>query len=259
MSNVKGFEDVLDDLCLRFLLNCPEEVYCSYERFCFQLEGAHWFYEDFYRQANLELPKLTFEKFSVLIFQHLKLPENDLLQEIKNFTKYKHKIPVYGAILFLENNEDKILLVQHFRSQTWGFPKGKINKDESEEACAIREVREEIGFDISKLINSNFYYQLPNQSGKLFIIKGINKNQKFKSETRNEICKIQWHNINEIKKDSDHFFKVNNIILDIKKRKIIKQNGTINYIKNVDIEKQNGTNYINNVDIEKQLKIKKNK
>ena len=42
------------------------------------------------------------------------------------------------------------LLVQPYMSRTsWGFPKGKVNKDEKEFNCAVREVLEETGFDIT--------------------------------------------------------------------------------------------------------------
>jgi hypothetical protein len=40
--------DVLNDLELRFILNLPEEELNSADRLFFQLEQAHWFYEDFY-------------------------------------------------------------------------------------------------------------------------------------------------------------------------------------------------------------------
>ena len=35
----------------------------------------------------------------------------------------------------------------------YGFPKGKQNKDETPSQCAVREVFEEIGFDINSIIN----------------------------------------------------------------------------------------------------------
>ena len=37
---------------------------------------------------------------------------------------------------------DKVLMVKGWNAKaSWGFPKGKINKDEKESECAIREVR----------------------------------------------------------------------------------------------------------------------
>jgi mRNA-decapping enzyme subunit 2 len=40
------YNQVLEDICSRFLLNCPEEEYDSFERLFFQIEEAHWFYSD---------------------------------------------------------------------------------------------------------------------------------------------------------------------------------------------------------------------
>ncbi len=38
----KKLLDILDDLCLRFIINLPEEELVSMERICFHLEAAHW-------------------------------------------------------------------------------------------------------------------------------------------------------------------------------------------------------------------------
>ena len=47
--------DVLGDLCLRFILNVPSEELRSTERLLFQVEQAHWFYEDFVRDDQPHL------------------------------------------------------------------------------------------------------------------------------------------------------------------------------------------------------------
>jgi hypothetical protein len=46
---------------------------------------------------------------------------------------------------------DKVLLVKGWSNKSsWGFPKGKINKDEKEIDCAAREVQPTISNSISK-------------------------------------------------------------------------------------------------------------
>lgn len=46
-----------------------------------------------------------------------------------------------GAII-LDPSMEKCLLVRGWRSvDGWGFPTGKINKDEADDACAVREAR----------------------------------------------------------------------------------------------------------------------
>jgi mRNA-decapping enzyme subunit 2 len=50
-------------------------------------------------------------------------------------------VPVMGAIM-LNPALDKCLLVKSWGSNgAWGFPRGKISKDEADADCARREVR----------------------------------------------------------------------------------------------------------------------
>lgn len=70
-------------------------------------------------------------------------------------------MPVNGGIL-LDPTMNKCLLVRGYKSgASWGFPRGKVAKDESDMACAIREVLEETGFDISSRINAEDYVEVP--------------------------------------------------------------------------------------------------
>ena len=64
----------LDDLCVRFIVNLPQEELLSVERICFQIEEAQWFYEDFIRPLDPHnLPSMHLRKFSQLMFQHCPL------------------------------------------------------------------------------------------------------------------------------------------------------------------------------------------
>jgi len=57
------------------------------------------------------------------------------------FNKFKRNVPVMGAIL-LDARMEHVLLVRGFKGAScWGFPRGKIMKDESDADCAVREVR----------------------------------------------------------------------------------------------------------------------
>lgn len=57
----------------------------------------------------------------------------------------------------------------------YSFPKGKINQNETGQQGAIREVWEEIGFDITKLISENNFieYNKNNKKKKMYIVLGI--------------------------------------------------------------------------------------
>lgn len=53
----------------RFIVNLPQEELDSIERICFQIEQAHWFYEDFIRPQASHLPSYSLRKFSELVFK----------------------------------------------------------------------------------------------------------------------------------------------------------------------------------------------
>ena len=69
-------------------------------------------------------------------------PFQHQLEEIYfRFNAYKQTIPTMGAII-LDPSMERCLLVRGWRSvDGWGFPTGKINKDEADDACAVREAR----------------------------------------------------------------------------------------------------------------------
>jgi ADP-ribose pyrophosphatase YjhB (NUDIX family) len=70
-------------------------------------------------------------------------------------------------VFIYDPHEDRVLLVQS-RGHLWGPPKGTLNIGEQERHCAVREVKEETGLDISpddftkavKIRNRAIYYYL---------------------------------------------------------------------------------------------------
>ena len=57
-----------------------------------------------------------------------------------------------GAVVYrIEDGRRKFLLIRNRRSAHWGFPKGHIEKGETKEETAIREVLEETGLHIKIL------------------------------------------------------------------------------------------------------------
>ncbi|KAJ3143880.1 mRNA-decapping enzyme subunit 2, partial [Irineochytrium annulatum] len=195
-----SFRDVLDDLQSRFIINVPSEELSSVERICFQIEQAHWFYEDFVREENTSLKTFSLKNFSARFFAHCPLLEkwaNDHESAFQTFMEYKVRVPVCGAII-LNEKLNKVLLVRGWKSHaSWGFPKGKINKEEAELECAVREVLEETGFDISAHIRENEYVErtMKDQRIRLYIITGVPETTTFVTQTRKEIGDIKWHNL----------------------------------------------------------------
>ncbi len=65
-----------------------------------------------------------------------------------------------GAVLYREQSDEiKFLLIYSKRNGEWGFPKGHIEKNETETEAAVREIFEETGIKVSeKDFNRNFRF-----------------------------------------------------------------------------------------------------
>lgn len=197
-----SLDDVLVDMAVRFILNCPDEDLLAFERFFFQVEEAHWFYEDFARVSHPALPHFRIKNFVERLFEAvpiLKRYIDDPMVGLAKFKSYKSLIPVRGGII-LNEKMDKVLMVQPWRSKVWVFPRGKINKNESDEKCAIREVLEETGFDMSAYLNPNDFIEVTRQNKniRLYVVKGVPMDTVFETQTRKEISEIKWHSINNL-------------------------------------------------------------
>ncbi|KAJ2462282.1 mRNA-decapping enzyme subunit 2 [Coemansia sp. RSA 2322] len=203
MFEYATFAEVLDDLASRFIINVPEEELQEIERICFQIEQAHWFYEDFVREINPSLPSMSLKTFAARMFKHCPLLSqwaHNAEVAYQTFLDYKFKVPVCGAII-LNEGLDKVILVKGWSSRaSWGFPRGKINKDEPEWLCAQREVIEETGFDILPFLVEKHKIEITQADQKimLYIIPGIPESTQFTPTTRKEISQISWHNIDDL-------------------------------------------------------------
>ncbi|KAL4771137.1 Dcp2, box A domain-containing protein [Aspergillus nidulans var. acristatus] len=202
-------EDWLDDLCVRFIINLPREELESVERICFQVEEAQWFYEDFIRPLDPALPSLSLKAFALRIFQHCPLMANwsryHHMTAFSEFLAYKTRVPVRGAIM-LNQEMDQVVLVKGWKKgANWSFPRGKINKDEKDLDCAIREVYEETGYDVREagLVpgdeNVKFIeITMREQHMRLYVFRGVPQDAYFEPRTRKEISKIEWWKLSDL-------------------------------------------------------------
>ncbi|KAI5863157.1 hypothetical protein GGS23DRAFT_568515 [Durotheca rogersii] len=202
-------QDWLDDLCVRFIINLPREDLSSVARICFQIEEAQWFYEDFIRPLDPSLPSMGLRTFSLKMFQHCPLlasfSAESHIRAFEEFIAYKQRVPVRGAIM-LNDAMDAVVLVRGYKKGSrWSFPRGKINKDEDDLDCAVREVYEETGYDLREagLIDRNeplapLQVTMRDQHIQLFVFRGIPEDTVFKTRTRKEIGDIKWYGVSEL-------------------------------------------------------------
>ncbi|KAG5647978.1 hypothetical protein DXG03_007012 [Asterophora parasitica] len=196
-------EEVLEDLSSRFILNLPDDELASLERICFQVEQAHWFYEDFIREENPKFPSLPLKKFSAMLFHACPLLHqwsHDHEEAFNSFMQYKTRVPVCGAIM-LNDTWEKCVLVKGWKSSSgWGFPKGKINQVEPPASCAIREVLEETGYNLAGQLDPENVIEMSIKEQKisLFIVPGVPEDYPFKTKTRKEISKIEWFRLTDL-------------------------------------------------------------
>jgi 8-oxo-dGTP pyrophosphatase MutT (NUDIX family) len=123
------------------------------------------------------------------------LLHEDLEQLKKAF--FKLFIPVTAAGGLVENEKGEFLLIH--RRGKWDLPKGKLEKGESIEACAVREVEEETGLQNIELKNLlTITYHTYEEFGK-HILKDshwyrmkVSGTQALVPQTEEDILEVKW-------------------------------------------------------------------
>ncbi|KAI0851779.1 hypothetical protein F5Y00DRAFT_217102 [Daldinia vernicosa] len=202
-------EDWLDDLCVRFIINLPREDLSSVARICFQIEEAQWFYEDFIRPLDPALPTMSLRSFSLKMFQHCPLlasfSAESHIKAFEEFMQYKTRVPVRGAVMLNDDMDAAVLVRGYKKGASWSFPRGKINKNEDDLDCAIREVYEETGYDLREagLVDKNepvhpLEVTMHDQQVRLYVFRGVPEDTVFETRTRKEIGAIKWYKVEEL-------------------------------------------------------------
>jgi mRNA-decapping enzyme subunit 2 len=187
----------------------PTEDLETVERICFQIEEAQWFYEDFVRPLDPTLPQMSLRNFALRIFQHCPLfasfPVESHIAAFEEFMQYKTRIPVRGAIMLNDAMDSAVLVKGWKKGAAWSFPRGKINMDEDDLDCAVREVYEETGFDIAAagLVPSPEEVKyiellLKGQQVRLYVFRNVPMDTHFEPKTRKEISGIQWYKLSAL-------------------------------------------------------------
>ncbi|KAI0141247.1 hypothetical protein GGR57DRAFT_487479 [Xylariaceae sp. FL1272] len=202
-------EDWLDELCVRFIINLPREDLSSVARICFQIEEAQWFYEDFIRPLDPTLPSMSLRTFSLKMFQHCPLLASfsaDIhIKAFDEFMQYKTRVPVRGAIMLNDDMDAAVLVRGYKKGASWSFPRGKINKNEDDLDCAVREVYEETGYDLraAGLVEKNtpvhpLEVTMHDQQVRLYVFRGVPEDTIFETRTRKEIGAIKWYKVSDL-------------------------------------------------------------
>jgi len=118
------------------------------------------------------------------------------LGELKKAFYKKFTIVIAAGGLVL-NEKKKILMI--FRRGKWDLPKGKLDKGETLEECAVREVEEETGLQQVKLLSPLVITYHTYHEGARFILKEshwynmkVSGEQKLVPQTEEGIHEIKW-------------------------------------------------------------------
>ena len=159
--------------------------------------------------------KLRFEGFATLeiavdLLQNTSCPELNVygenLEEIwEDFTHMFRVIEAAGGVV--SNKKGEILFIH--RIGRWDLPKGKIEKGESLEQAALREIEEETGLKeliLEEFINNTFHLYTERNGEKIlkttywFRMNYVG-NETPKPQTEEGITAVSWKNKEEIMKE----------------------------------------------------------
>lgn len=134
--------------------------------------------------------EMQLEKIHAGVFFH---PDLEVLK--KAFFKKFTIVHAGGGLVV--NERDEILLI--FRKGKWDLPKGKLDKGETIEDCAVREVEEETGLKQVKLLSPLMITYHTYQEGSKFVLKEshwyqmtVKGDQVLVPQTTEDIHEIRW-------------------------------------------------------------------
>ncbi|OEH76312.1 mRNA decapping protein [Cyclospora cayetanensis] len=198
-------DEALLDCYGRFFALLPESLLLDSVHLYFQVQEAWWWYIDIWVERYKErLLRLSLRDFGLLLFADCPLLQLFFPLErhdrcLNEWQVYCRQIPLRGAII-LNQDLTKCLLITGWRGNRWQFPRGKMDEGETDASCASREVREEVGLDVSSLIEKQLFIRgrVGPQILKLFIIPGVREDVKLRPQKRKEIGRIQWFALEQI-------------------------------------------------------------
>lgn len=126
------------------------------------------------------------------------------LEELKK-SFWKHFMIIQAAGGLVKNEKDEYLFI--FRRGSWDLPKGKLDKGETLEQCAVREMQEETGLvEITLKEHLCTTYHTYDEFGKHILKESYwyhmeaNSDGTLIPQTEEDITEIVWMNADSIKK-----------------------------------------------------------
>ncbi len=114
---------------------------------------------------------------------------------------HEYVFPIFStacSMIVLNASQDKILLIKQYQRDAYVLVAGYINKGESAEQCAIREIKEEVGLNVNQLrFNRTEYFSKSNTLMINFICIVDDENFTFNEE----VDEAKWFNIEEAYKN----------------------------------------------------------
>jgi NUDIX domain len=150
----------------------------------------------FYRHRSLlQLSALIKAFYDLREIPRLYLFHDDISFLWSEFKSLFHYIPAAGGLV--KNPDNKYLIIK--RNEIWDLPKGKMEKGESFEETALREVSEECGLDsliLGDLITTTYHtYKIdgkPVLKETKWYNMMISENQKTTPQLKEGITDIKW-------------------------------------------------------------------
>ena len=140
------------------------------------------------------------------------------LKELKAaFFKKFTLVKAAGGFVLNENNE----VLMMFRRGKWDLPKGKMDKKETFEECAVRETEEETGLKNIKLLSPLITTYHTYHEGSKYVLKEtkwftmkVSGEQKLIPQATEQITKLEWADKKELKKYLQNSFPSVNDVLE---------------------------------------------